>query len=108
MNPIDNRASFALDVQGLNKLKQSGDEGQQLKAVADQFEALFLNQVMKSMREAIPRSGLIDSNATRFYESLYDQQLSTHLAGRGLGLAEQLVDQLSRAQSADGTGSQSR
>ncbi|WP_231758126.1 rod-binding protein [Microbulbifer elongatus] len=101
MGSIDARAGFALDIQGLNHLKQ-GNQGQgqdrsgQLQAAAEQFEALFLHQVMKSMREATPRSGLMDSSATRFYESMFDQQLSSHLSGRGLGLAEQLVRQLSR------------
>ncbi|MCX2780109.1 rod-binding protein [Microbulbifer thermotolerans] len=88
---------FALDVQGLERLKNEAAEDPQknLRAAAEQFEALFLQQLMKSMREATPRSGLIDNTGIRFYESLYDQQLSQHLAGRGLGLAEQLVEQLS-------------
>ncbi|MFV8781601.1 rod-binding protein [Microbulbifer sp. SA54] len=96
MDPVDTRARFALDVQGLNSLKKGRDQGEQLQGAAEQFEALFLHQVMQSMRDAVPRSGLVDSSATRFYESMYDQQLSTHLAGRGLGLAEQLVSQLSQ------------
>ena len=101
MPPIDTRAGFALDVQGLNSLKLNSeergrDQSEHLRAAAEQFEALFLHQMMKSMREATPRSGLMDSSATRFYESMFDQQLSSHLSGRGLGLAEQLVSQLSR------------
>lgn len=100
MESIDARAGFALDIQGLNHLKQGSpghgqDRSGQLQAAAEQFEALFLHQVMKSMREATPRSDLMDSSATRFYESMFDQQLSSHLSGRGLGLAEQLVQQLS-------------
>ncbi|WP_406828095.1 rod-binding protein [Microbulbifer sp. ARAS458-1] len=102
MSPTDTRAGLALDVQGLNRLKLNsdvprGDKNASLQAAAEQFEALFLHQVMKSMREATPRSGLMNSSATRFYESMFDQQLSSHLSGRGLGLAEQLVSQLSRA-----------
>ncbi|WP_299595888.1 rod-binding protein [uncultured Microbulbifer sp.] len=96
MRPIDTRAGFALDVQGLNSLQQGRDKHEQLQAAAEQFEALFLHQMMKSMRDAMPRSDLMDSSATRFYESMFDQQLSSHLSGRGLGLAEQLVSQLSR------------
>ncbi|MFD1215493.1 MULTISPECIES: rod-binding protein [Microbulbifer] len=95
MNPIDTRAGFALDVNALSGISRGRDKDEQLQAVAEQFEALFLNQVMKSMRDAVPRSDLIDSSSTRFYESLFDQQLSSHLAGRGLGLAEQLVQHLS-------------
>lgn len=95
MNPLDTRTDFALDVNTLNRVQRGRDEGEQLQAAAEQFEALFLHQVMKSMRDAGPRSELLDSSATRFYESLFDQQLSSHLAGRGLGLAEQLVQHLS-------------
>ncbi|MCQ3828364.1 rod-binding protein [Microbulbifer elongatus] len=107
MGSIDARAGFALDIQGLHHLKQGSqglgqDRSGQLQAAAEQFEALFLHQVMKSMREATPRSGLMDSSATRFYESMFDQQLSSHLSGRGLGLAEQLVRQLSRETSSAG------
>lgn len=95
MDPLDTRTTFALDLQGMNRLHKSGDSEQQLQSAAEQFEALLLHQLVKSMRDAVPRSDLMDSSATRFYESLFDQQLSTHLAGRGLGLAQQLVDQLS-------------
>lgn len=94
---------FALDLQGLEQLKNSAaeDPRKNLRKAAEQFEALFLQQVMKSMREATPRAGLIDNSDIRFYESLYDQQLSQHLAGQGLGLAEQLVAQLSSSITAE-------
>lgn len=90
--------SFALDLQGLQQLKNSAavDPEKNLRKAAEQFESLFLQQMIKSMREATPRSGLIDNSSIRFYESLYDHQLSQHLAGRGIGLAEQLVAQLSQ------------
>jgi flagellar protein FlgJ len=94
---INLERSFALDMGGLERLKQTNreDPGEGLKQAANQFEALFLNKLMVAMREASPRSGLLDSQQTRFYESLFDQQMSQHLAGRGLGLAEQLIQQLS-------------
>ncbi|WP_323846970.1 rod-binding protein [Microbulbifer magnicolonia] len=91
--------NFALDMQGLERLKNgaAADPQKNLRAAAEQFEALFLQQLMKSMREATPRAGLLDNSDIRFYESLHDQQLSQHMSGRGLGLAEQLVSQLSAA-----------
>ncbi|MBN7795842.1 rod-binding protein [Parahaliea mediterranea] len=96
MSAIDPTSSFALDVNSLERIKQQGarDPEAGLEAAAGQFEALFLNRLMESMREATPRSGLLDSQQTRFYESLFDQQLSQHLAGKGLGLAEQLLRDL--------------
>ncbi|WP_116366384.1 rod-binding protein [Parahaliea mediterranea] len=89
---------FALDVAGLEKLKQAGRRDRQagLEGAAQQFEALLLHQMLQGMREATPRSDLLDSSQTRFVQGLFDQQLSQHLSGRGLGLAEQLVAQLQR------------
>lgn len=88
---------LALDVQGLARVRRSAADNPQreLKNAAAQFEALFLHQLLKSMRDATPRADLLDSSQVRFHESLLDQQLSVHLAGRGTGLAEQLVRQLS-------------
>lgn len=92
------QGSFALDTQGLERLKQtagrSPDEG--LRAVATQFEALLLNRMMQSMQDAIPRSDLFQSSQMDFYRSLSNHQLAQHMAGRGLGLAERLTEQLER------------
>ena len=68
-----------------------------IKAAAQQFEALFLQMMLKSMRDATPHDGLLDSDQTRLYESLLDQQLSQVLATRGsTGLAKIIEGQLSR------------
>lgn len=87
---------FALDLQGLQRLKQTAinapNEG--LDVAAKQFEAIFLQMVLKSMRETIPESGLLDSKQTRFYTDMLDKQWAQHLSGSGFGLAEQLINQL--------------
>lgn len=89
---------FALDVQGVDALRRtvrnSPEEG--LKQVSRQFEALFMNMVLKSMREATPSSGLLESQSEKVYTSMLDQQLTQSLSGRGLGLAEAMLAQLSR------------
>lgn len=87
---------FALDMQGLQRLKHSArqDQSAGLKQAAEQFEALFLQMMLKSMRDASPQSDLMNSQQTEFYNSLLDQQWSQHMAGRGIGLAEQLINQL--------------
>lgn len=87
---------FALDMQGMQDLQRLGRQDPQagLRAAAEQFEAIFVQMMLKSMREATPRSDLFDSSQTRFYESLMDQQWAQHMAGRGVGLADQLVEQL--------------
>ena len=98
---------FALDVQGVSDLRRtvrsSPEEG--LKQVSRQFEAMFMNMILKSMREATPSSGLIDGQNEKVYRSMLDQQLSQNLSGRGLGLAEAMLTQLGRAAaSASGQG----
>lgn len=74
-----------------------GNDPEALKAAAKQFEALFLQMVLKSMRDAAPRDSLFGGEQTRFYESLLDQQLSQVLSarGRGIGLAAMMEKQLS-------------
>ncbi len=104
----DLTSKFALDVQGVSQLKleakQSSPEA--LKAAAQQFEAVFMNMLMKSMREATPQDGMFDSEQTRMYTAMLDQQLTQKLASRGIGLADMMVRQLSRtlnAPAVDGT-----
>lgn len=93
------------DINGLTTLKrQAGaSDPAALKLAAQQFEALFLQMVLKSMRDATPRGGLFDSDQTRLYESLLDQQLAQTLAEsrNGTGLAALIERQLTRQAGAD-------
>jgi flagellar protein FlgJ len=93
-------ATNIFDVGGLAALKRQAKAGDPAanKVVARQFEALFLQMVLKSMREATPREGMFDSDQTRMYESLLDQQLGQALggSGRGTGLAAMIEAQLAR------------
>jgi len=86
------------DMGSLTTLKRQVKDGdpKSLKAAAQQFEALFLQMVLKSMRDATPREGLFDSEQTRMYESLLDQQLVQVLGakGGGTGLAAMIEKQL--------------
>ena len=55
--------------------------------------------MLKSMRNATERSSLMDSQAGRMYESMFDQEVSLHLAKNGsLGLAETIKSQIQRNQ----------
>ena len=93
----DPRIANALDFAGLAQMRAGAVQGQEkvTKEVAQQFESIFINMMLKSMRDATERSGLLDSEATKTYESMFDQQLSTELAGKGtFGIAEALQNQL--------------
>lgn len=99
---LRNDASFqtsvnsALDATDLNaiKLASKQNQPQAIKAAAQQFEALFMNMMMKSMRDASPKEGMFDSEQSRMYTSMLDQKLSENFAKRGIGLADALVRQL--------------
>jgi len=85
---LDISTKLALDSRGLEQLraqaKQSPDQA--LKAAAQQFESVFLNMMLKSMREATPQDGMFDSEQTRMFTGMLDQQLSQSMASRGIGL----------------------
>ena len=88
---VDSRSLDALKVQA----KQTPDKA--LASAAKQFEAVFMNMLLKSMREATPQEGMFDSEQTKMFTSMLDQQLSQTLGGsRGIGLADMMVKQLSR------------
>jgi flagellar protein FlgJ len=92
----DLSSKFALDTNSLGDLKQSAKSGspEALKGAATQFESMFVNMMMKSMRDATPQDGMTDSQETKTFTGMLDQQMSQKLAKRGLGLADVLVRQL--------------
>ncbi len=104
INPIDipgrsdASGSLAVSAQSLDKLrmqaKQSPDQA--LKVVAQQFETVFMNMMLKSMREATPQDGMFDSEQTKMFTGMLDQQLVQSMSSRGVGLADIMIKQLSR------------
>jgi flagellar protein FlgJ len=66
-----------------------------LEEVAAQFESIFLQQMLKSMRDATFKSELFDSSQMDTYQGMADQQLALKLAeGGGIGLARMMVEQM--------------
>ncbi|WP_371324737.1 flagellar assembly peptidoglycan hydrolase FlgJ [Dechloromonas sp. ZY10] len=100
-----NRAAF--DVQGAQDLRRQlrDNSPESLKAAAQQFESMFLQMVLKSMRDTVPQDGLLDSDQTRFYNGLLDQQMAQNLAssGRGIGFARLIEQQLGRHLGGEGS-----
>ena len=97
----------ALDFAGLAQMRAGAVQGDEkvTKEVAQQFDAIFINMMLKSMREATDRSGLLDSEATKTYESMFDQQLSTELSANGtFGIAQALQNQLNLSSAAKTEG----
>ena len=99
MNSMDFTSKLAVDSKSIDDLQllSQKDSKKALQEAAKQFEALFLHMLVKSMRDATLKSGLMDSQQTQFYTEMYDQQLSQTLASKGIGLADMMVEQLTRA-----------
>lgn len=94
---------LSVDVQGVDALRHavrsSPVEG--MKQASKQFEVMFMQMVLKSMRDATPSDGMFSSQQEKMYTSMLDQQLSQNLSGRGLGLAAAMFTQLSRTMAGD-------
>jgi flagellar protein FlgJ len=90
--------NLAADGNSLNDLKALAgkDEKAALKETAKQFEALFMRELLKSMREATMKSGLMDSEQGNLGADLLDQQYATQMTGLPGGLSEMIERQLSQ------------
>jgi len=95
----DPSATLALDVASVEALRRESRTNPEraLRSAASQFEALLMQMMLKSMREAADSASSTDSQDTKLYKSMLDQQLSLALAKRGIGLADVMVRQLGRA-----------
>ena len=96
------RSNSVYDLQQLDQLRQRGlsNDESALRAAAQQFEALFMNMLMKSMRQANKvfetEDNPLSSRDVEFFQDMHDNQLTSELSSQGtLGLAELMVQQLS-------------
>lgn len=93
--------ALAADARSLNSLKlQAGQNTPKaIKEAAKQFESLFMRELIKSMREATMKSGLMDSPGGDLGADLLDQQFAVQMSGQPGGLSELIAQQLSRQMS---------
>lgn len=90
--------ALAADARTLGQLKaRAGDKDPAaVQEAARQFESLFMRELLKSMREATMKSGLMDSPGTDLGTDLLDQQFAVQMSGRPGGLSELIARQLTR------------
>jgi Rod binding domain-containing protein len=101
-NAIGSTRSY-LDFEGLGQLK--GQARQDAKAAtretAQQFEAMFIQMMMKSMRESVMKSDLSENAPLETYQGMFDKEVSMQLAKRNsMGLADMLVKNLEQMEAA--------
>lgn len=106
ISPLQNQgsASSQFAEQKIGRLKNEVESGnyknqEELKELARQFESIFVNLLMKSMRATVPKDGMLSSFSMDMYQSMFDEEVANATSeseGKGLGLAEVLYSQLSR------------
>src|ERR1700742_5033164 len=89
---------FALDVQGFDALRMQAKNSPQtaLKSAARQFDAVFMQMMLKSMREATPHDGPLDSREGDQFSSMLDEQMAQQMSSKGIGVADMMIKQLAR------------
>ena len=100
MNDISSSGSY-LDFNALAQLKGDAarDPSKAVRKTAEQFEAYFIQQMMKTMRDSIEKSDLVEGGNMEMYQDLMDKEVSLSMAKRGgLGLADMMERQMNQAQ----------
>ncbi|HTH62491.1 MAG TPA: flagellar assembly peptidoglycan hydrolase FlgJ [Paraburkholderia sp.] len=95
---LDLSNRFALDVQGFDTMRAAANAAPQqaVKMAAKQFDAVFTQMMLKSMRDATPSDGPLDSHDGDSFTSMMDQQLSQQMSSKGIGVANAMIKQLTR------------
>ena len=91
---------LAINPQALDAVRvqaKKGDTKEGVKIAARQFETYFLQMMLRSMREATPQDGIFDSQETKQFTEMFDQQLAQNISqSKGLGMADMLIAQIER------------
>jgi len=90
-------AAIYTDFSALTHLKKGAREQspEAIRQVAKQFESLFVQMMLKSMRDTVPENELFGSKAENMYRDMYDKQLGMNISqGKGIGLANVIERQL--------------
>jgi Rod binding domain-containing protein len=94
-------SSTYLDFNALTRLKGEAaqDPSKAIRQTSEQFEAYFIQQMMKTMRESIEKSDLVDGGNMDMYQDLMDKEVSLQMVKRGgMGLANMMERQMTLAQ----------
>ena len=96
----------------LNALSNSQDQAlkeKELRKAAEGFEAIFIQKMWDEMRSSLPKNGMHYSKEEEYWQSMYSQELGKSMASAGgIGLADMMVEQLTRPAGTPQTGALSR
>ncbi len=95
MEPVNNATARSyLDFEGLSQLKGQAhkDSKAALRETAQQFEGMFLQMMLKSMRESTVKSDLVESSGAETFQGMFDKEVSVQLSKRNMmGVADLIV-----------------
>ena len=100
LNPQD--VVFDLTTKKLNQLgnqasKSEAKTAEEIEKVSREFESLFVQRLLESMRKMVPKSGLFDSYANDMYESMLFEEVAKETSKeKGMGLADMINKDLNR------------
>ncbi len=106
MTPESAGSRIYTDFSGLQKLKVSAraESPEAVKAVAKEFEASFVEMMLKSLRDASSGDGIMESDGSRMYQDMFDKQIAVDISERGdFGVAQVIEAQLTKTRSAHKT-----
>lgn len=101
MTPESSMSRVYTDFSSLAKLHASAkaESPEAVKAVAKEFESSFVEMMMKSLRDASQSEGLLDNDASRMYQDMFDKQIAVDISERGdMGIAQMIEKQLTKGQ----------
>ena len=99
MEVSNNIPRSALDFKGYGELKAKASRNEKVaaKEVAKQFEAMFVQMMLRSMRAAVPKNEQTQSKTMETFEQMYDREIAVAMSRRGgLGLAEMIESHLEK------------
>ena len=103
LNPVQMQKNLfsQMSEKNLERLRNSSSFGKSnsekdIEKVSRDFESIFLNKLLSSMRKTVPESGLLDSFATDMFQSMMDEEMSKEMAkNKGMGMGEMIYNDLS-------------
>ena len=95
--PINSAGSAYTDITGLESLKADSKSPQAISKVAQQVEAMFLQMMLKSMRDASLGDGIFDSDQGKMYQDMFDKQVALDMSQhQDIGIGAMLMRQLTQ------------
>ncbi len=101
LNTVSSKA-FYLDGKALQNIKLKGDSEEGIRQVAQQFEAVFIQMMLKNMRASSSvlsdQDSALSLQSGSMFQELWDNQMSIDVAKKSkLGIADMLTKQLSKS-----------